>query len=166
MKLISTHRHRLWLCHKFLCSIFSKGAQPFDFIKPNLIWKLTYKVQYISQINGGLIMFFQNLRIQLFGLNRYEKRNKQHSSVFKVWKWISFFFKWHRSIDNSIDFFIFLPFCEKAHDNKEFSHENSKPLWITNDDSLSRTLIWLLIRSTKYFFKIYLKNPSFMEQLL
>ena len=91
MKLISTHWHRLWLCHKFLCSIFSKGAQPFDFIKPNLIWKLTYKVQYISQINGGLIMFFQNLRIQLFGLNRYEKRNKQHSSVFKVWKWISFF---------------------------------------------------------------------------
>ena len=127
MKLISTHRHRLWLCHKFLCSIFSKGAQPFDFIKPNLIWKLTYKVQYISQINGGLIMFFQNLRIQLFGLNWYEKRNKQHSSVFKVWKWISYCL-------NGIDpliiplIFIFLPCCEKAHDNKEFSHENSKPL--------------------------------------
>ena len=107
MKLISTHRHRLWLCHKFLCSIFSKGAQPFDFIKPNLIWKLTYKVQYISQINGGLIMFFQNLRIQLFGLNRYEKRNKQHSSVFKVWKWISFFLN---GTDPLIIPLIFLPF--------------------------------------------------------
>ena len=34
-------------------------------------------------------------------------------------------FKCHRSIDNS--FFIFLSCREKAHDNKEFSCENSKP---------------------------------------
>ena len=27
--------------YKVLCSIFSKGTQPFDFIKPNFIWKLT-----------------------------------------------------------------------------------------------------------------------------
>ena len=36
-------------------------------------------------------------------------------------------FKCRRSIDNYKDFYIFL-FChEKAHDNKEFSFENSKP---------------------------------------
>ena len=64
MKLISTHRHKLWLCYKFLCSILSKGTQPFDFIKPNVISKLTYKVKYISQINGGLIMFFRDSRIR------------------------------------------------------------------------------------------------------
>ena len=29
---------------KFLCSIFVKGTQKFDFMKPNLIWKLIYKV--------------------------------------------------------------------------------------------------------------------------
>ena len=46
--LASTHWHRLWLCYKFLCCIFSKGIQPFDFIKHNIIWKLAYKVQYIS----------------------------------------------------------------------------------------------------------------------
>ena len=37
--------------YKVLWSIISKGKQPFDFIKPNIIWKLTYKVKYISQIN-------------------------------------------------------------------------------------------------------------------
>ena len=49
-----------WFIHKFLCSIFSKGTQPFDFIKRTVIWKLGYKGKYISQINGGLIMFFKN----------------------------------------------------------------------------------------------------------
>ena len=32
-------------------------------------------------------------------------------------------FKYHRSIDNSIDF-IFFSCCEKAHDNREFNREN------------------------------------------
>ena len=63
MELISTDSHRLWLCHKFLCSIFSKGTQPFDFIKCNIIRKLAGKVKFISQINGGLTMFFGNSRI-------------------------------------------------------------------------------------------------------
>ena len=60
--------HRSWLCSKFLCSIFlcSKDTQPFDFIKPNEIWKLPNKVQYISHINGSLILFFGNLRIKFF----------------------------------------------------------------------------------------------------
>ena len=61
-KLASTHWHRLWLCYIFLCSIFSKGIQPFDFINCNIIRKLAYKVKYISHINRGLIMFFTNLR--------------------------------------------------------------------------------------------------------
>ena len=41
----------------------SKGTQPFDFLKPSIIWKLAYKVKCIGQINGGL-MFFQNSRIR------------------------------------------------------------------------------------------------------
>ena len=50
--------------YKFLCSIFIKGTQTFDFMKPNVIWKLTYKVKYISQITGGLIMFLGNSGIR------------------------------------------------------------------------------------------------------
>ena len=49
-----------WLCHKFLRSTFSKGTQPFDFTKGNVIRKLAYKVKYIRQINGDLIMLFAN----------------------------------------------------------------------------------------------------------
>ena len=36
-------------------------------------------------------------------------------------------FKCQRTIGIIILSFIFLFCCEKAHDNKEFSHENSKP---------------------------------------
>ena len=42
-----------------LC-IFSKGTQPFDFIRPSTVQKLAYKVKHISQVNGGLIMYFGN----------------------------------------------------------------------------------------------------------
>ena len=50
-----------------MCSILSKATQPFDFIKPNIIQKLAYKVKYISQINGGLIMFFlENSKVRFF----------------------------------------------------------------------------------------------------
>ena len=48
----------------FLCSVFSKGTQRFDLLKPGVIWKLTYKVEYICQINGGSIMSFGNSRIR------------------------------------------------------------------------------------------------------
>ena len=67
--LITTDLCRLRLCYKFLCSIFSKGKQPFDFIKCNILQKLAYKVKYISQINGGLLMFFGNLRITFFKIS-------------------------------------------------------------------------------------------------
>ena len=107
------------------CSIFSKGTQPFDFIICNVIQKSAYKVKYISQINGGLIMFFASSRLRFFKISwhNYEqygkdqhkkKEHNQHSSVFKV-----------LTITPMI--FIFLSCCEKAHDNNEFSHDNSKP---------------------------------------
>ena len=57
MVLISTHRHRLWHCFTCMFGIFSKAIQPYDFIKPSTIRKLSYKIKYIG-INGGLIMFF------------------------------------------------------------------------------------------------------------
>ena len=66
MELITTHSRRLWLCSKILHGIFSKGTQPLDFIKRNVIRKLAYKVKYISQTNRGLIMFFGNSRIRFF----------------------------------------------------------------------------------------------------
>ena len=47
------------------CSIFSKGTEPFDFVKQNVIRKSAYKVKYISQINRGL-MFFASSRIRSF----------------------------------------------------------------------------------------------------
>ena len=95
MELISTHGLTLWLCYKFLCSLLSKSAQPFDSIRRTIIWKLPYKVKDISQISRGLVMFFRNLRIRFFkiswldcgqnGKNQYKKKERnQHSSVFKV----------------------------------------------------------------------------------
>ena len=56
--LILTHGHRFRLCSKLMCSRFSKATQPLAFIKHNIIRKLAYKVKYVSQINGGLIIFF------------------------------------------------------------------------------------------------------------
>ena len=49
--------------------IFSKGTQPFEFIKCNIIQKLAYKFKYISQTNGGLLMIFGNLRIRFFKIS-------------------------------------------------------------------------------------------------
>ena len=42
-----------------MCNTFSKGMQPFNFIKLNIIRKLANKVKNISQINGGLSCFFR-----------------------------------------------------------------------------------------------------------
>ena len=47
------------------CSIFSKGTEPFDFFKHNVIRKSACKVKYISQINRGL-MFFASSRLRSF----------------------------------------------------------------------------------------------------
>ena len=66
MELVSTRLQRLWRCYKCLCNIFCKSTQPFDFIKHNVIRKLAYKVNYIIQINGVLIMLFSNSRVRFF----------------------------------------------------------------------------------------------------
>ena len=55
---------------KFLCSkYFGKGAQPFDFIKCNVICKSAYKFRYITEINGGLLLLYGNWRIKFFWNN-------------------------------------------------------------------------------------------------
>ena len=59
---------RLWLC-KFFCAAFNKGTQPFDFIKYNVIRKLAYKVKYIGEINGDLLMLFRNSRTRSFKMS-------------------------------------------------------------------------------------------------
>ena len=62
-----THWGRLWLCYKFLCRMFSKGTQPFDFVKHNIIRKLVYKVKYIDQINGVFRKFESKIFSKLAG---------------------------------------------------------------------------------------------------
>ena len=50
--------------------MFSQGTQN-HLISSNAIYiiqKVAYKVKYIDQINGVLIMFFGNLRVRLVGL--------------------------------------------------------------------------------------------------
>ena len=92
--------------------------------------------------DGASIMFFGNSRIKFssiiwldcepYGNNQYKKKeHNQHSSVFKEFKnnnslaklrKITFIlFECHRS--------NFISFCyrERVHNNKEFSHGNSKP---------------------------------------
>ena len=90
MELISTHWCRLWLCCKFLCSMFSKGSQIFDFRKSNITWKLTYKVKYISQIDYfnvtdlliiSLIFIFSSCREKAHD-------NRIHLWKFKTLSWI------------------------------------------------------------------------------
>ena len=76
----------LWLCYKFLCRIFSKSKQPIDFIKPNVIRKLAYKVKYISQINEGLIMFYwifenKNFLNYLHSIERINTRKRNTINI-------------------------------------------------------------------------------------
>ena len=51
----------------------------FDFIKPNVIWKLNYKVKYISQINGGLILLLVGSIV-----NNIEKINRKKSNTINI----------------------------------------------------------------------------------
>ena len=71
--------------------MFGKDTQPFGFIRRNVIRKLACEVNYISQTNEGLIMFFANSRIRVFkiswldceqyGKNQYKKQERnQHST--------------------------------------------------------------------------------------
>ena len=93
MELVSTHWTRLQLCYKFLCGIFRKDTQPFDFIKCNIIWKLVYKYkfQYIDQIKEVWSCF-----LQIWEKDFY----KLIGSIVLI--------KCLRSIDNSNDFHLFI----------------------------------------------------------
>ena len=67
------------------------------------------------------------LNCEQHGKNQYKKKeHNQHSSVFKVLRWLSYYFN---GTDPLIipTIFIFLSCRGKAHDNKELHHENSKP---------------------------------------
>ena len=71
--------------------IFSKAIQPYDFIKPNVIQKLAYEVKYISQINGGLIMFFRKFKNKIFyswldceQYGKNQNKKKEHNQQFNV----------------------------------------------------------------------------------
>ena len=79
----------------------------------------------ISQIN--LIMFFGRFNCEQYGSMERINTRKRNTAQFSVQsvKITFMLFKSHRSIDIPIDFF--LSCHEKAHDNKEFSHENLKP---------------------------------------
>ena len=101
-----------------MSSTFSKTTQPFDFIKPNVTWKLANKVKYISQSNGGLIRFFLEIPEEHFlklvgsivnNMKRINTRKGTQSTVqcSKCYDNFHFLSIYHRSIDNSIDFYFF-----------------------------------------------------------
>ena len=93
---------RLWLCYKFLCSIFSEDSQSIDFIKPNI--NLTHKVKYIVKlielwscfpIYGKLENHYEKLENHFFSHyldqlwtilteSSQKKEHNQNSSVFKA----------------------------------------------------------------------------------
>ena len=109
----------LWYSCKLMCNIFGKDTQPFDFIKPNKIQKLAYKVKYIGQINGGWSCFFQNfffenffkiswLNCEQYRKNQYKKKEHNQQSNVQSAMITFLLFKYHRSIDNSIDFLSFI----------------------------------------------------------
>ena len=118
MELITTHCSKLEHCYRFLHSIFSKGTQPFAFIKCNVIQRLASKIKCISQINGGLIMFFGNWRMRIFkiswldcghcGKSQYKKKEHNKQFIVQSVKITFILFKCHRSIDNSSDIYLFI----------------------------------------------------------
>ena len=120
MELILIHWHRLWHCCKFMCSIFSKTTQPLDFIKATIIRKLQHiESNILVKLMEVWSCFFENLWIKFFwnylrldseqyGKNQYKK--KEHNQQFSVQSVMVTFalFKCHRSINNSINFYLFI----------------------------------------------------------
>ena len=101
-----------------------KATQPFSFIKPTIIKKLAYEVEYITQINGGLIKFFWKFEnksfFELVGsvVNNMEKintrkRNTINRSVFKVLGQLSYYLIVTDTLKIPL-VFIFLSCCEKV----------------------------------------------------
>ena len=89
-------------------------------------------VKHICQINGGFIMLFRKTFLKSVALivnnmERINTRQRNTSNRVQCSKSVQITFllpKCYRSIDNSIDFNLICG--EKAHDSKNFSHENSK----------------------------------------
>ena len=60
--------------------------------------------------------------------NQYMKKEyNQHCSVFEVLRYFSYYLNVTDPLTTPLIFFIFLSCRENSHDNKESSHENSKP---------------------------------------
>ena len=63
--------------------------------------------------------------------NKYKKKEqKQYNSLFKILRSLSYYLNVTDPLINPLIIpliFVFLSCCEKAHDSKEFSRENSKP---------------------------------------
>ena len=142
----------MWICHKFLCSIFSKVTQLFDSFKHSIIWKLAYKVKYISQINRSLITFFGNSRIRLFlnkwldceqyGKNQYKKKEYgQLSSMFKVLRYLSYYLNVTEPVISN-DFYLFILLWKSSWQQRIQSWKFRTLSWITNHNLLSQTLYW------------------------
>ena len=59
--------------------------------------------------------------------NKYKKKEqKQYNSLFKILRSLSYYLNVTDPLIIPL-IFVFLSCCEKAHDSKEFSRENSKP---------------------------------------
>ena len=56
--------------------MFSKGTQPFDFVKGSIIRKLAYKVKYIDQFNGAFRKFKSKIFLKISWLDCEEYWHK------------------------------------------------------------------------------------------
>ena len=67
------------------------------------------------------------LYCEQYGKNKYKKKEqKQYNSLFKILRSLSYYLNVTDPLIIPL-IFVFLSCCEKAHDSKEFSRENSKP---------------------------------------
>ena len=100
------------------CSIFSKATEPFDFIKHNIIQNSAYMVRYISQIDRDL-MFFTGSTLRFFNyvgtiVNNMERINTRKRNTINTVQSVQsvnitfVLLKCYRSIDNSIEFYLFI----------------------------------------------------------
>ena len=81
----------------------------------------------LSEIQGKRFFKISGLDCELYGENKYKKKeHNKRSLVFKVLRQLSYYLNFAGPLIIPM-IFIFVSCREKAHDNKEFSRENSKP---------------------------------------
>ena len=61
--------------------MFNNDMQLFDFMRHNIIQKLACKVTYIDNNNGGLIMFFENPRINARSQEKKINTRKRNTNI-------------------------------------------------------------------------------------